>query len=281
MRPYPDADQLTTNVNASNVGFQGNRRLSAGSNSGTVGCHTVTNYGTAGRHAITNSETVGTHDTKNDNDGANFLYGQEGGAFCGDHISVGAQSDGASGGEIASADAQSYGTFEYHISVSDTIEKAPDVARRDPVRRENHAQNDATDFATGSMGSRDHFSEAIPIQNDVPGNIHTGLLTPSLASLGIGHERAGHLLHDTSVFPETRTTSSGDHFSAINPQQKNQQLVDDRGIGSLSDNQPKYFNISSGCSNYVGDDSSGILSLSNICDHNCEQDGRDQIIPLS
>jgi hypothetical protein len=92
------------------------------------------------------------------------------------------------------------------------------------------------------MGSRNHFPEAIPIQNDVPGDIHRG----------------------------TRTMSSGDHMSAAHPQQKNQRPVDDRGIGSIFDNQAKYLNISSGCSNYVGDDASGVMSLSSVSNHDFE-----------
>jgi hypothetical protein len=79
------------------------------------------------------------------------------------------------------------------------------------------------------MGGGDHFPEAVPIRNGALNSIPRG----------------------------TRTTSSGDHISAVVSLQTDQRSVDSRGVRPISDNVPKHFNTSSGASNNARDDFCG------------------------
>jgi hypothetical protein len=141
----PDDDPLTTNFNASSVGFQDKRRLSD----------------------VLRKETVGAWKKKRDYETVgNILYEPEDEVSRGDHISVGDQCNGGNGGEIASADDHCYGTCRGdHISVDDSIEEAMHVAQRDPAAQDDYARNDATHFVETNVGSGDNSLEAMPIQN--------------------------------------------------------------------------------------------------------------------
>jgi hypothetical protein len=203
--------------------------------------------------AVIIGETVGTCKKKSDYETVgNILCKPETGFYLGDHISVDGLCNGGNGREIAFADDRSYGACRGdHISINGSIEEATHVAQQGPVGQDDYVRNEATNFVEMNLGSNDYSPGSMPIRNNVPGDMRKG----------------------------ARTMSDGYHISRAGPRQQRQ--AGDRGVGHIPMRQPVCFNISSGCSVNVGDDVSGIMSLSSVGSQEVERSEHDQVLLLS